>query len=118
MNGLLLDDESVLNAMEPGLKGIYIPVKATKNGYSGSLATLAELGKIKSHIDSLLIDMANELSGGKISAMPYRKNGELSCGFCPYKAICRRSEDSPFVEHESFKNEEFYRYLEGSDDNG
>ncbi len=118
MNGLLLDDEAVLNAMEPGLKGIYIPVKASKNGYSGSIATLAELGKIKAHIDSLLIGMADELSCGKIPAMPYRKNGELSCGFCPYKAICRRSEDSPFIEHESFKNEEFYKHLEGGDEIG
>ncbi|MBR2041678.1 MAG: PD-(D/E)XK nuclease family protein [Oscillospiraceae bacterium] len=118
MNGLLLDDESVLNAMEPGLKGIYIPVKAGKNGYSGSLATLAELGKIKAHIDSLLIDMANELSGGKIPALPYQKKGELSCGFCPYKSICRRSEDSPFTEHESFKNEEFFEHLKGGEEIG
>ncbi len=118
MNGLLLDDESVLSAMEPGLAGVYIPVKASKGGYSGSVATLAELGKIKAHIDSLLCKMADELSGGKISAMPYRKNGELSCGFCPYKSICRRSENSPFVEHESFKNDEFFELVKGGEEDG
>ncbi|MBQ7123243.1 MAG: PD-(D/E)XK nuclease family protein [Oscillospiraceae bacterium] len=118
MNGLLIDDEAVLNAMEPGLGGIYIPVKASKNGYSGSLATLAELGKIKSHIDSLLCGMAEELSKGKIAALPYRKNGELSCGFCQYKNICRRTENSPFVEHESFKNDEFYSLVKGGEDDG
>ncbi len=115
MNGLLLDDESVLNAMEPGLKGVFIPVKAKKDGYSGSVATLAQLGEIKKHIDSLLIKMADELSGGKISAVPYKKGQGLSCERCSFRSVCRRSEDGPFIEHQSFKNDEFYKLLEGGE---
>ncbi|MBQ7874628.1 MAG: PD-(D/E)XK nuclease family protein [Oscillospiraceae bacterium] len=118
MKGLLLDDEAVLNAMEPGLSGFYIPVKRGKNGISGSVATLAQFGEIKAHIDSLLIDIAGELSEGKIAALPYRKNTETPCDFCPYKSVCRRSENAPFVEHESFKDSEFFSKLKGGDDNG
>lgn len=118
MNGLLLDDEAVLNAMEPGLGGFYIPAKRGKNGISGSIATLAQFGEIKAHIDSLLIGIAGELSGGKIAALPYQKNSETPCRHCPYKGICRRSENAPFVEHESFSDNEFYSRLKGGDDNG
>ncbi len=118
MKGLVLDDESVLNAMEPGLGGFYIPVKQSKSGPSGSVASLAEFGAIKRHIDSLLIEMATELSSGKIAAMPYRKNSSTPCDFCRYKAICRRSENAPFVEHESFKNDVFFEKVKGGEKNG
>ncbi len=115
MNGLLLDDKAVLNAMEPGLGGIFIPVKAKKDGYTGSLATFAQLGQIKEHIDSLLIKMADELSGGKICAMPYKKGQALSCERCSFRSVCRRAEDGPFTVHESFKSEEFYKLLKGGE---
>ena len=118
MNGLLLDDPDVLNAMEPGLAGIYIPVKGKNGSYKGSVASLAELGKIKSHVDSLLIEMAEELSGGKICAMPYRRDGKLSCERCSYKSICRRTENAPFAEHATFKNDEFYNLAKGGEELG
>lgn len=116
MNGLLLDDEAVLNAMEPGLAGVYIPVKRKKDGCAGPLATLAEMGEIKGKIDSLLIKMAEELAGGNIRALPYRKKNEIYCDKCIYKAVCRRSESGACVEHEAFHDDEFYARLRGGED--
>ncbi len=118
MNGLLLDDEAVLNAMEPGLSGFYIPVKQKKDGTFTSVASLAEFGVIKNHIDSLLKNMAAELSEGKISALPYRKGTETPCQFCKFKGVCRRSEDAPFSEYESFRSEEFFERVKGGDNLG
>ncbi len=118
MNGLLLDDPAVLNAMEPGLSGFYIPVKQGKSGVTGSVASLAEFGIIKKHIDSLLVGIAKELSEGKIAALPYRKNNATPCDFCRYKGICRRDGNAPFVEHESFRDNEFFSKVEGGEDDG
>ncbi|MBR5309520.1 MAG: PD-(D/E)XK nuclease family protein [Oscillospiraceae bacterium] len=118
MNGLLLDDPDVLNAMEPGLAGIYIPVSGKNGSYKGSVASIAELGKIKSHVDSLLVEMAEELSSGRICAMPYRRDGKLSCERCSYQSICRRSENAPYTEHESFKNDEFFNLVKGGEELG
>ena len=118
MNGLLLDDETVLNAMEPGLSGFYIPVKQRRDGSLTSVASLAEFGIIKKHIDSLLVKMANELSEGKIAALPYRKNASVPCEFCRFKGVCRRNEDAPFVEHETFRDEEFFEKVKGGDELG
>ncbi len=117
--GLLLDDEAVLNAMEPGLEGDFIPAKRGKSGISGSVATLAEFGEIKKHIDKLLIGIAEELSSGNIKALPYKKGSKTSCEFCPYKEVCRRSEAAPFVEHEAFgrnPKDEFFSRLKGDDE--
>ncbi len=118
MNGLLLDDEAVLNAMEPGLSGFYIPVKQRKDGSLTSVASLAEFGIIKNHIDSLLKNMAKELSEGKIAALPYRKSSYSPCQYCRFKGVCRRDENAPFVEHETFSDEEFFEKVKGGDDLG
>ena len=118
MNGLLLDDETVLNAMEPGLSGFYIPVKQRRDGSFTSVASLAEFGIIKNHIDSLLIKMAKELSEGKIAALPYRKSNSTPCDFCRFKGVCRRNEDAPFVEHESFSDDKFFEKVKGGDELG
>ncbi len=118
MNGLLLDDPEVLEAMEPGLAGLYIPVKQNKIDKSESVASLAEFGVIKNHIDSLLINIADELSSGKICAVPYIKSNFSPCDNCRYKVICRRSDSAPFVEHETFKKNEFFEKVKGGEDNG
>lgn len=120
MNGLLLDDPVVLAAMEPSLSGIYIPIKAKKDGYAatagGTLATLSQLGEIKRHIDTILLNMAEELYGGKIPALPYKHKERLSCEFCSFASVCRRSENGAFRLMEDFKPEEFYKRAGGEAD--
>ena len=116
MNGLLLDDESVLNAMELGLNGIYIPAKMGKDGVTGSVASIDKFEIIKKHIDSLLVNIANELSNGKIAALPYSKGSDNPCGWCGFKSVCRRSKNAPFNEHETFDDKEFYQRVKGGDE--
>lgn len=122
MNGLLLNDESVLNAMEPGLHGVFIPVKNGKDGITSTkeatLASLEQLGKIKTYVDGLLLGMAESLYGGAIPALPYKKKDWTSCEHCSFAAVCRRSSQSPFRQMEEFKPDEFYKRTEGGDENG
>ncbi len=126
MNGLLLDDEVVLNAMEPGLGGVFIPITRKKKDGSlsassgAALANLEQLGKIKGHIDALLLEMAENLYGGKIPALPYKKNSKewTSCEHCSFAAVCRRSSQSPFRIMDEFKPDEFYTRVKGDDEHG
>ena len=92
--------------------------KMGKDGVNGCVATINQFKDTKKHIDSLLIEIAKELSGGKIAAMPYQKGAETPCDFCSYKEICRRDKNAPFVEHESFSDKAFFEKVKGSDDNG
>ena len=119
MNGLLLNDEAVLRAMEPDLSESFIPVSLTKKGglSSKSLATLAEFGQIKGHLDRLLTAMAKDLSDGAIGASPYKKGGACSCDFCDYHEVCRRSTDEPFAEHITRKREVFFEDLQKEAEN-
>lgn len=91
MNGLLLDDEQVLRAMEPELQRIFIPVKMKKDGspdrYS-SVATLAQFGALGRRAQKLLTDMAQTLREGDVDARPYVVGKNTPCRYCDYRAVC------------------------------
>ena len=97
MNGLLLDDPAVIEAMEPGAAGLFIPAKKNAKGefdrYS-SLATLGQFGLIKRRIEKLLMQMAETLRSGDIAAVP--ASGEAdACAYCDYRAVCGREQEDP-----------------------
>ncbi len=98
MDGLVIDDAEVVAAMERTGEGVFIPVAVDKNGElkkSDKLASLEKLGRIKSHIDGLIIDMASALYDGKIDACPIVKSdGGSACDYCDYKAVCRRDRNN------------------------
>lgn len=93
MNGLLLDDEQVLQAMEPGINGLFIPVTRTDKGAiraSSSLATLAQFGQLSRRAEKLLVDMAKTLREGDVDACPYVDD---PCQYCDYAAVCGHEKD-------------------------
>ncbi len=103
-NGLLLGDLEVLDAMEHGLEGNYIPVKLKrkKDGETSltpvkTLASLQELGQLHKRIDFLLKKMATSLHEGAIPATPAEQNGYLPCSYCDYRAVCRPEEPTTRV---------------------
>lgn len=75
MNGLLLDDESIYRAMDTKGTGEFVPLSfSAKTGKvlnsKSTLADEAKLGRIRDHLDGLLIDMAENLYSGRIDAEP------------------------------------------------
>lgn len=117
MNGLILSDPEIVSAMDESMEGIFIPVSTKKDGsfskYSwNSLFTLNELGKINSYIDRLVVNMARELHGGRVEAVPIEK----SCDHCNYRGVCgitRASEKKRYVEHD---RDEIYTILSGTEE--
>jgi ATP-dependent helicase/nuclease subunit B len=94
-SGLILCDENVVEAMEHGGNKKYLPVKLTKEGVltGDSLAALEQLGKLSSHIDKMLLQIAGGVRKGSIAAEPYFKNeNDNACLFCDYKIACRFNE--------------------------
>lgn len=97
-NGLLLDDETVLRAMESDLKGVFIPVSFTKSGgiKSKDLVTLQQFGILKKHIQNVLTSMAVQLHNGAIDARPKAdKDGNSMCKYCDYHDICGHEPADP-----------------------
>lgn len=114
MNGLVLDNISVLSQMEDGLSGMFIPAKLKKDGTldsTSSVATLEEFGRIRRHVNRLICKMADTLSQGRVGAIPIRGMDYNPCTFCDYQSICQRTEEHPKREIVPSDREDVLRML-------
>ena len=100
-SGLVLDDINVLEAMENGVEGKYIPVKLKKNGepYAGSSCISREgIERLRDFSYGKLTEMAELLLNGDASAVPLVMNGRVPCTYCEYVNICDNSRLERFKE--------------------
>lgn len=105
MDGIVLDDADIITAMEQEVAGVFIPVEYDSRGKlkTANLASLEKLGRIRSHIEGLVIDMARTLYDGDIEAQPAVQGNKSACDYCDYAAVCRhdRSEAERVLEKRS-----------------
>ena len=96
MNGLLLDDITVIKGMDKSGKGTYIPVKIDFDTpvSDRSIATLEQFGKIFKKLDITAAQMGEALYGGQIQASPV-KGAHDACEYCPYDSICSYRQSKP-----------------------
>lgn len=90
-DGLLIDKMEVLEAMEKGINGKYIPVSITKKGdfsvYS-KVESLEKMGELLERAAKVSGKLASLMYTGNIQTNPY-KNDMSSCAMCDYGAVCR-----------------------------
>jgi len=98
MNGLILDDSDVISAMEHGGGGIFIPVKDGQKK-SDSLASLAQIGRLRRLVEEKITGMAESLHKGEIDTYPMRlEKTRTQCDMCDYRGICGFDGDGRFRE--------------------
>lgn len=123
--GLLLEDQAVLEAMEHADgQNRFLPLRVRKDGSfrSDNLASLARLGRLGAHVDQILEDVGRELRSGKVSADPYwRGSDHNACVWCEYRKACQFEEGvggdcRRWGKKMSAK--EFWEALEGGEDHG
>lgn len=100
-SGLVLSDMNVLEAMEKGVGGNYIPVKLKKSGelYANSSCISQEgLEQLREFTYGKLKEMAEELLDGNAEAVPLVIRGRVPCTYCNYINICDNSRLERFRE--------------------
>ncbi|MBC8569246.1 PD-(D/E)XK nuclease family protein [Zongyangia hominis] len=115
MNGLILEDEAVVEAMEEDVRGVFIPAKKKKDGSfdkASSLASLARFGKLSRYVDDQITAMADALRGGKIQASPTEDNGLNACAFCDYQAVCKHEREDGRRSLAAVDKDQFYSALD------
>lgn len=121
MKGIVLNDEQndIAKHMEHELKGKYIPVKYTKkDGLSGNIVSLEELGAISKKINSLIKEMGFSLHCGTISQNPVDgKYHDKTCEFCDYKYVCQNRKEIEFRKLDEFDNAEVLRMIKEENGN-
>ncbi len=113
MHGMVLNNVDVVNAMEKGCEGVFIPAQYDKTGaLSGNVISLKSLSNLKNKVNERIKNMATQLQMGNISAMPI-KDG---CALCSYKDVCKREEADPVRELEVPSFKDSIEILRGDDD--
>lgn len=94
--GLLLQDDRILQAMEPGESPKRMCYSKKKNGsLSGDLATSSQMKLLKGYVYSLLGRLIDDISSGCVEPNPYtRGSSHNACLYCPFNAVCH----SQYVE--------------------
>ncbi len=116
--GLLLDNEDSIAAMDPSEKLDILSCKRKKDGsIEGDIADRGRLALLKRFIHRLLADMVDDIASGNVQANPYcRGNAHSACTFCPYGSICRGQKDSGKRDYKAMSAQEFWSDLEKRED--
>lgn len=90
MSGLVLSDGEVLQAMEDGAKGRFIPASLNRDGSLGrGSSALDEAGmrQVLAYAKRLVATMGRALREGAVAARPALVN-QNACRYCPYGGVC------------------------------
>lgn len=116
MEGLVIDNLEILNAMEKGVEGVFLPAKydESKGTLSGNVITAGRMGKLLDRLENTLREMGTLLHKGDIAAFPLGDNADnLPCKYCDYKSVCLN--DGTFNPRIDLKNDDVFDILDGGE---
>lgn len=116
-SGLVLAQEDVIYGMDREVSSQIIDVKIkdekdNKITFVGSVATMAQLGRLKAKVDEIIERMGNELHGGRAEALPLVHGSESACDFCDYSDVCLNRDEDAKREITAAKNDVIFDFLE------
>ncbi len=122
MNGLVLQDLAVVEAMEKQNQGEFVPqLKANADGSfsktSQSFANKEEFDLIFSHIERLMARIGNDITSGDISVNPIDGRESPACKYCDFKTVCGIENDGIF-KVPSMNNSKVFETLKEETENG
>lgn len=104
MQGLLLENERVVQMMDTGLEKGYsqiVPAALKANGgfYKSSQTADAErFEQLKNYIRELMVEAGTKITDGRVDLDPFQKNQQVACEFCSYRSVCQF--DPSMEEHQ------------------
>lgn len=111
MNGIVLNDMTVIEGMEKDIGGVFIPVSMNSDGVlKGSLITAEEFNKLHKKVDGVLKSMVVNLQSGLIPVLPA---GSDACKWCDYHSVCGYETGDMLREIPKLKSEEVLKILDG-----
>ncbi len=111
--GLLLQDEAVLQAMEPGEKPKRMCYTIKKDGtLSGDLADRDQLKQLETYIFQVLAGLVEDIASGNVEPNPYtRGTSHNACAYCPYGAVCHESQVEGRRNYKAMKADRFWEEI-------
>ena len=111
--GLLLQDEAVLQAMEPGETPNRMNYKVKKDGtLIGDLADRDQLKQLERYVFRYLARLVEDIASGNVEPNPYtRGTSHSACDYCPYGGICHQKTVSGRRNYKTMTAERFWEEI-------
>ena len=113
-SGVVLDNAEIINAMEMGASGRFLPTGIKDNGnYTKPQSVINEKGFeiLFEHTKNLIKTMADNLINGDIPASPLMANNN-SCSYCPYGSVCGNMKDERAINKIKLNKEDVLSEIE------
>ena len=111
--GLLLNDEAVLQAMEPGEDPKRLPVKQKKGERTGDLADREQMKLLERYVFRVLGRLVEDIASGNVEPNPYtRGSSHDACRFCPYGSICHSGSVAGRRNYQAMSAQRFWEEVE------
>ena len=114
MSGVVLSDQEIIQAMEAGAHGRFIPASLNKDGSLGRFSSALDQDQLQvvlSYSKRLIAAMGEELLEGWVEAVPNLKNHN-PCRWCPYGAVCGKEYGDKDVQQDRTGPQETLRRME------
>ncbi len=117
--GLLLNDEDVLQAMDPEETGRLCCTKKKDSSISGDLADRQQLKMLKCYIFKILGQMVDDIASGNVTPNPYtRGSSHDACAYCPYGAVCHQATVEGRRNYKTMTSQRFWEEIGKEADHG
>ena len=118
--GLILKDEAVVRAMEPGEEIIRLSCKRNKNDeLVGDVADREQLRQLREYVFRYLGGMVDDIADGRVDPNPYtRGSSHSACAFCPYGSVCAGDKEEGRRNYKVMTAQQFWERIGKEDTNG
>lgn len=101
-DGILIDDKEVLEAMDKGITGKFVPARLTKDGSfdkrRSKVESLEEMGALLKKAAEVSGKLASLMHGGNIQLNPYKQVAS-PCAWCDFAPLCRLDRKDPGIRY-------------------
>ena len=118
--GLILKDEDVVRAMEPGDEITRLSCKRNKNDeLVGDVADREQFRQLRGYIFRCLGRLVDEIAAGKVDPNPYtRGSSHSACAFCPYGSVCAADREEGRRNYKAMTAQRFWEEIGKEETNG
>ena len=112
--GLILNDEDVIRAMDPGEELKRLSCRRKADGtITGDVADTAQLRMLREYVFRLIGKMVDDIALGYVNPNPYtRGSAHSACAWCPYGAVCARDREQGRRNYRTMTAQRFWDEIE------
>ena len=111
--GLILKDEDVVRAMEPGDEITRLSCKRNKDDeLVGDVADRDQLRQLRRYLFRYLGGLVDDIAAGRVEANPYtRGSSHSACAFCPYGSVCAGEKETGRRNYKTMTAQSFWEEI-------